>query len=134
MPIKRKPASGQLLAAALGVREMAVAAVDDDVAFIQQGFQLIDHRIHRGAGFDHDNNPARALQAGHEILDGVAGDDIFALGARLGEISGLLGRPVEHGRAEPVALDVQYEVFAHDGESDQPDSGFFHDKAPLFTC
>jgi hypothetical protein len=49
------------------VREVRVAGVDDDVAFLQQGDQLVDHRVRAGSRFHHDQYAARPLQGRHEV-------------------------------------------------------------------
>ena len=56
------------LFAALRVGPERVAAVDDDVAGFEQRDELLDDRVHRRAGLDHDLRAARALQRGDEIL------------------------------------------------------------------
>ena len=45
----------QILAAALGIGEKGIAAVDNHVALFEQRNELIDDRVHRRAGFDHDH-------------------------------------------------------------------------------
>jgi len=56
-----KAASFQILAAALGIGEKRIAAVDNHVSFFEQRDELIDHRVDRRAGFNHDHRLARAL-------------------------------------------------------------------------
>ena len=53
--------------AAAGVGEVRVAAVDDDVALVQQRDQLVDHRVGGLARLDHDDDRARPLQRGDEV-------------------------------------------------------------------
>ena len=47
--------------------------------FEQRG-DLLDDLIDRGPGLDHDHHLARPLQDGDQFLDGVAADDVLALG------------------------------------------------------
>ncbi len=53
--------------AAAGVGEVRVAAVDDDVALLQQRDQLVDHGVGRLAGLDHDDDRARLLERRDEV-------------------------------------------------------------------
>ena len=46
-----------------GVGEVRVAAVDDDVAGLEQRHQLVDDRVGRPAGLDHDDDRARLARA-----------------------------------------------------------------------
>ena len=59
---------------------MGVAAVDEDVAGLEQRGDLLDDLIDGRAGLDHHHDLARPLQRGDQLLDGVAADDAFALG------------------------------------------------------
>ena len=67
VPTKCRPVLAQRLLAAAGVGEVRVAAVDDDVAGLQQRHQLVDHRVGGAAGLDHDDDRARALQRRDEV-------------------------------------------------------------------
>ena len=49
----------EILGAADAVGEVGVAAVDDDVALVEQRHQLVDQVVDRLAGLDHDHHPAR---------------------------------------------------------------------------
>ena len=61
-PKKWMPFSFERLFAALRVGPERIAAVDDDVAGLEQRDELVDDRIDRRAGLDHDLRLARALQ------------------------------------------------------------------------
>jgi len=78
---------------------VGVPAIQHHISRLQEGAQVGQHLIHRRAGLDHEDDPARALQGG--------------LGARR--------RPVVDGDAEAVAGDVQGQVLPHHGQADQPD-------------
>ncbi len=112
---------------------MGVAAVDQDVARLEQRGDLLDHLIDGRAGLDHDHDLARPLQRGDQLLDGVAADDLFALGPAGEELVDPSAGAVEHGHGVAVALHVQDEVFAHDGQADQADvrGRFCHPRSPL---
>ena len=45
VPTKCRPCSRRRLLAAPGVLEVGVAAVDDDVALLEQRGELVDHRV-----------------------------------------------------------------------------------------
>jgi hypothetical protein len=45
-----------------GVLEVGVAAVDDDVALLEQRDELVDDRVGARAGLDHDDDAPRSLQ------------------------------------------------------------------------
>ena len=67
MPTNMQILRGQLRLAALGVPEIGVAAVDDDVARVEQRRQLGEHGVDRDAGFDHQDDLARPRQRGDEL-------------------------------------------------------------------
>ena len=45
-----------------------VSAVDDDVAGIEERHQLIDERVHGGAGLDEEHDASRLLQLRDHVL------------------------------------------------------------------
>ena len=63
------------------------------------------------------------LRAATSSLTECAADDLLALGPAGHEVVDLRGGAVEDGDGEAVALHVQDEVLAHDGEADQSDVG-----------
>ena len=71
MPTKRIPFASQAVEAPVGVGEERVAAVDQDVAGLEMGQQLVDHLVDRLAGLDHDDDGARLGQRGDEFLQGL---------------------------------------------------------------
>ena len=71
-----QPARAQVLLAAAGVGEVGVAAVDDDVAGVEQRDQLGDHRVGGLAGLDHDDDRPRPLQRGDEVRHRLAGTNV----------------------------------------------------------
>ena len=106
-----------------GVGVVGVAAVDQDVARLEQGDQLVDHRIDGGAGLDHDHDLARPLERADQLGDGVAADDLLPLPSAVDEVVDLGRGPVEDRDRVAVALHVQHEVLAHHGQADQADVG-----------
>src|SRR5207253_7860311 len=80
----------QRLFALHGVFIIRVAAVNDDVALIEMRLELLDDRIHGTAGFDQQDDLARALDGFNELLDGISADDLLAFGVRLGAVEELV--------------------------------------------
>src|SRR5580692_884951 len=66
---------GVFFFAADGVGPEGVAAVGDDVVFFGAGGdEFFGDGVNGGAGFDEDNEFARFLYGGDEVLDGFAAD------------------------------------------------------------
>ena len=59
-----------------GVLELGVAAVDQDVAGLQQLGELVDDRIGRAAGLDHDDDLAGHLEGRHELRRRLRPDEL----------------------------------------------------------
>ena len=103
---------------------VAVAAVDDDVALLEQGHEAFDHFIGRAAGLDQHDDLAGALERSDEVLQlGLA--DETTRGVRVGghEFFHLTRRPVVDGDFEAVVGDVKSQILAHDCEADEADFG-----------
>src|SRR6266511_4312177 len=106
-----------------GVLEPGVAAVDQHVARFQEGGELVDHGVDRGAGLDHDQDPPRPGQrldqlggrggAADRPLPAVAGQQLVGAGGRA---------VVDHDR-DAVAGDVAGEVLAHHGQAGESELG-----------
>ena len=73
------------------------------------------------AGLDHDDDPAWALQARHELLDRGRGQEAALVAVLLHEQVGLGLGAVEEGDGVPAAGEVAGEVAAHHGQSHHPD-------------
>ena len=116
---------GERDTAALGVGEKRIAAVDDQVAGLEERYELIDDSVYGRAGFDHDHGLAGSGERGHEFLERFRGDDALAGGAFGGELLGHRGRPIKDGHGETFALHVEDEIFAHDGKADESDVAEF---------
>jgi len=116
----------QFFSSANAVREMAVAAIDDDVAFFQIGQQGFDDPVDHGASLDHDHHSAGSFQAGTQFFDGMRADDRLSGAPAADELVNLAGRAVEYRYREAMACHVEDEVLAHDREAYQADVCFGH--------
>ncbi len=104
-----------------GVGVVRVAAVDQDVTGLQQRGDFLDDLINGRAGLDHQHHFPGPLEGAHQLLDGVAPHDAFALGPAGQEVIDPCPGAVVDGHHVAVAFHVQDEVFAHDGQADQAD-------------
>lgn len=68
----------ELLGAAVGVGEVGVAAVDDDVALLEVGLDKLDEVVDSWAGLDEEDDLSGALEDLAELLDGVHADNVGA--------------------------------------------------------
>jgi hypothetical protein len=107
--------------AADGVGEQTVAAVDENVAGVQQRQQSIDQLIHRPARFHEHDYLARTAEGGDEFLDAARGDEILAAAAASHQVIDARDAAIEHRDAKSLALHVQRQVLAHHGEADEAD-------------
>ena len=127
----------QRLLAADGVVEVGVAAVDDDVALLEQLGELVDDRVGPGAGLDHDDRGARARERGDEVVDVLAGHEA-GLGMLVDERVGPLGRAVvDRDRVALPAGEVAGQVGAHHRQPDDADvrpSFFAHAGLLTVSC
>lgn len=118
---EKEALSFDVLGAALGVGEMAVAAVDDDIAGFEMREQLIDEGVDGRARLHEQDDAAWALEQGHELRDGVCADHVRARGGAGQKGVGLRGGAVVHGHGVAVVVHVEHEVLAHDGQADEAD-------------
>ena len=105
---------------------MRVAAVDEDIAVVQQRQELFDHVVNGIARFDHHEHLAWFFQIVNQFFKAVAADDVFPGGSAGDKLVHLFGRPVENRHGEAFGLHVHDEIFAHDGKADQTNICFFH--------
>src|SRR5262249_36340270 len=112
-----QPLGAVALLAPARVLEPGVAAVDDDVALLEEGRQLLQRHVDGRAGLDHHEDAARPRQLGDELLQRLRAAQLLArvLGQ---ELVGGLGLEVPRRDVEAVLLDVQGQVPAHHGETD----------------
>src|SRR5262249_41712387 len=99
------------------------AAVDEDVARLQQRRHLLDDLIDGRAGLDHDHHLARPFQRRDQLLDAVAADDVLAARPPGQEVIDARRGAVEDRHGVTATLDVEDEVFAHHGQADQANVG-----------
>ena len=109
---------------------MGVAAVNQNVAPLEQRQQFVDNVVYSGAGFDHDHDLARRLKRSDKLLNRVTSKNRLPLAPSLHKVVDLRGRAVKDGDLVTAALHVQDQVFAHHGQTDQADvacGSFRHD-------
>ena len=109
-----------------GIREMAVAAVDEDITGFQIGDHCVDQLVHRTSCLDHHHDLPGPLQIVRQFLQAVAADDIFTLGTAFRKIVHPGCGPVVHRHREALGLHIHYQVFTHHRKADQADIRFFH--------
>ena len=97
------------------VREMRIAAVNDDVARLKMRQQLRDEIIHRRPGFDHQHDAARPREALREFRDAAAADETLPLPASVQKFVHFRDSAIIAGDCKPFAFHVQNEVFPHHG-------------------
>ena len=109
----------EIFGAADGVREVRIAAIDDDVAGFQVGQQQLDEFVHGRAGFDHEHDLAGPFQQAGHLLDGVGADDVgVAFGGVVQKVVDFGNGAIEGHHGIPVVAHIEDEVLAHDGQSD----------------
>ena len=119
-------------AAADGVGIIAVAAIDQDIARLQQRNQFLNEFIDGAACADHHHGLTRAGEGCNPFGEAVAADQILVFSSAVDERIHLGGGAVEAGHGEAFAFHVEDEVFAHDGEADDADIRLLlHDGFPL---
>ncbi|KFB73923.1 MAG: hypothetical protein AW09_000797 [Candidatus Accumulibacter phosphatis] len=112
---------GESLDAALAVLVVRITAVDDDVAGLEVGQEVVDALIHGVAGLDHQQHAPWTLQQGHHCRCAVralyrraacrAGEELVH--ASTGTIPG--------DDAKALVGEVEDQVLAHYGEPDDGD-------------
>ena len=111
----------QRLLPSQGVLEVRVARVDDDVALVEQRHELVDDGVGGLAGLDHDDDRARLLDAGDEVLHGLRADEVAVVTVLVEERRHPLGGAVVHRDRVSVPGDVAGEVAAHHGQPGEAD-------------
>ena len=105
---------------------MGIAAVDENIAVVQQRQELLDHIVHSLSRFDHHKHLARLFEVRHQLFKAVAANDIFSGSASVYEFIYFFRRAVEHGHGEALGLHIHDQVFTHNGKADQTNICFFH--------
>ena len=101
-----------------GVREMGVAAVDQNITVVEQRKKLLDHIVYGLSRFDHHKDFAGLFQIVHQFFKAVAADDVLTCGSAVDEFVHLFCRAVENRHSEALGLHIHDKVLAHDGKSD----------------
>ncbi|MPM11240.1 hypothetical protein SDC9_57579 [bioreactor metagenome] len=116
--------------ATLGVLVERVAAVDQDVAVLQQRGEGVDGRIGGGTGLDHHHDPAGLLEAGDELFRGPRGEEA---GLRMlgHDLLGLLVGTVEDRHPVAVVGEVPGQVRPHHRHADDADACTFSHVLPF---
>ena len=110
--------AGEVVAAPIGVGEERIAAVDEDVAFVQMRTQVRDDAVHRLSCRHHHQHAARLLEHLHQLLGLVSAGDGLALRRSVQEALHLLPVEVVTDDGETLALDIPGEARSHHAEPD----------------
>jgi hypothetical protein len=117
----------QVFASSVGVGEVGVAAVDDDVALLDTGLEDgLDECVNGSASLDQQHHASGFLELGDEILDAVRADDGFALGLVGQEGVDLGDCSVEGHDSEAVISHIEDQVLAHDGQANEAEIAAAH--------
>lgn len=110
----------EVLGAAVGVGEVRVATVNDDVTLLKAVLEEELNEVVDGlAGHDEEHHAPGLLELGDELLDAVCANNALALGLVLKEAVDLGDGAVEGNDGEAVVGGVEDEVLAHDGKADE---------------
>lgn len=110
----------EVLGAAVGVGEVRVATVNDDVTLLKTVLEEeLDEVVDGLTGHDEEHHAARSLELGDELLDAVCANNGLALGLVLKELVDLGNGAVEGNDGVAVVGGVEDEVLAHDGKADE---------------
>ena len=124
----------QVLGSPDGVREVGVAAVDDEVASLEMGQHRLDEIVHCLPGLDHEHDLAGPLQHADHLFDRMCSHDtLVAVGRIVQEIVDLgYGAVVSH-HCVAVVGHVEDQVLAHHRQTDKCNIAFrFHIDATPF--
>ena len=103
-----------------------VAPVDQQVPFFQVGGDRVNGVVNGLAGLDHHQDPPRALQCPHKILQGRCADDVLAGTSTSQELFRFGVGAVVDDRGVTVALGIEHQVFTHYPEADQAEMRLAH--------
>ncbi|MNV41938.1 hypothetical protein D3C71_1335920 [compost metagenome] len=115
----------KLFVASNSIREVGVAAVDDDIPLIQVRNKLLNRRVGCFARLNHDQDFAGSFKRIHELLNGERAEQILAF-RLFQKIMRLLRGTVEYRNGKASALDVESQVFAHNRQANNADLLFCH--------
>ncbi len=111
----------------------AVAPVDEQIAPIQMRPELRDEIIDGLARLHHQDDLPRPHERADELLDRIGRLDPLACCRAARKPLRLRGGAVEYRYRKAVPLDVQHEILAHDGQTDEPDFLIGHRRPPAST-
>ena len=100
---------------------MRVPPVDNHIARFEEGDQLFDKVVDRLPRFDEEHHLARTFERSAKFFDRMCRNEILALAASVNEFVDLRHCTVENGYRKAFTLHIEYEVFAHHGETYQSD-------------
>jgi hypothetical protein len=110
----------EVLGAAVGVGEVRVATVNDDVTLLKTVLEEELNEVVDGlTGHDEEHHAAGSLELGDELLDAVCANNGLALGLVLKELVDLGDGAVEGNDGVAVVGGVEDEVLAHDRKADE---------------
>lgn len=98
---------GKVLCAAVGVGEVRVTTVNDDVALFEEGQEALDPLVDRVAGLDEQHDTAGRLELADKLLDGVGANNRLALGLVVKEAVDLGDGSVKGANGEAVVGHVE---------------------------
>ena len=100
-----------------GVGEVGVTAVNNDVALIEHGGELLDHCVDGCARLDHNQDAAGRLEGVDEFLQGLGADEVAVCAVLSQQCVGLLYGTVVQCHGVAVTCQVAGEVCAHDSKA-----------------
>lgn len=109
----------QLLVSSVGVWEVGVTTVNDDVTLLKVWQELLDEGIDSSTRLDEQDDSSWSLQVVNELLDGSGTDDGLALGLVLHKVVNLGDGSVESNNGVTVVGSVEDQVLTHDGQTDK---------------
>ncbi|KAI6770536.1 hypothetical protein HG530_005165 [Fusarium avenaceum] len=104
--------ASKILGAAVGVGEVRVTTVDDDVAGVKERQDLLNPVVDSLTSLDQEHDTTGRLELADELLDAVGADNGLALGLVLEESVDLGDGSVESADGEAVVSHVQNKVLS----------------------
>ena len=123
---KVDPLDGQFAPAAVAVLIIRIASIDQDIAGIEQWQQLLDHRLDRLAGGNHQHDDPRMAKLADELQQAVGRRDGPALAMGSDEFCRDGGRAVVNAQAETLVAQIEREVAAHYPKANDADISCAH--------
>jgi hypothetical protein len=102
----------KVLGAAVGVGEVRVTTINDDVTLVEERQKLLNPVIDSRTGLDEEHDTTRRLELANELLVGVSANNGLALGLVLEEVVDLGEGSVVGADGETVISHVQDEVLS----------------------